>query len=447
MALKNRTDIKLNKKHQGKEFRNEFRFIGQVKPVRKKEQDGDTWFDVPFYEVTVTKTNKARKVLQFNVETAYKNELKVELAGMEKDLAYLYSSTHRKSASIKWDDRLNKDAYPDNTYHYIQQEWDKTEQLGNVIQTEMWVDVRGHYEFDTFTNDEGQETKFSKRIIDQVYPVKNGEVVITGLKEGDEFRAYNSSDKVFQLGFGKADKEGNASIKVGWLNPEGGSLFVCKVDGDTEGALVEVKYNDSVAVEGRFTVRNNITNDIQLIGEDGKKKYVPYVRDFRSPEFFEVNTFEMQLGIKSTYQDEATQDTKVNAVYLGYGKERSVPKDVELTVFYKAAEEGKVSFADAFGRLNRLDFLVVEGIDNNRAEFSMVEVAETEDDNPFENVSEKESSFERVTSGTKKGLEILKYIGGTYKKELLTEEEISNVLKPNDDPFAKVDISDDDLPF
>jgi hypothetical protein len=43
-------------------------------------------------------------------------------------------------------------------------------------------------------------------------------------------------------------------------------------------------------------------------------------------------------------------------------------------------------------------------------------------------------------------LKILKYLGGTYKKELLSEEEISLEQK-NDDPFAEVDIQDDDLPF
>jgi hypothetical protein len=373
MVLKNRTTIKLNKKHEGKEFRNEFRFIGQVKPVRKKDQDSDSWFDVPFYQVTETQTKKLRKVLQFNVETAFKNELKVELAGMEKDLAYVYSSKHKKSASVAWADRLNKDSYPDDTYHYIQQEWDKTEDIGNLIEEKMWVDVRGHYEFDTFKNDDGEEIKTVKRIIDQVYPLKNGEVLIKGLKKDDVFKAYDSAENGNYLGMGKADETGVVSIKVGWLNPEGGTLYVCKVDGETEGKRTAVTYNDSVTETDRITVRNNVTNDIQLIGEDGKKVYKPYVRDFKSPEFFEVNTFEMQIGIKSTYQDESTKDTKVNAVYLGYGKERSVPKDVELTVYFKASENGKTPFADAFARLNRLDFLVVEGIDNNRAEFAMVE--------------------------------------------------------------------------
>jgi hypothetical protein len=446
MVLKNRTTIKLNKRHDGKEFRNEFRFIGQVKPVRKKEQDGDNWFDVPFYQNTKTQTKKDRRVLQFNVETAYRNELKVELAGMEKEEAYLYSSTDKKSLPINWNDRLDKTKYPNNSYHYIQTEWDKTESISKLLVEGMWVDVRGHYEFGSFKNDEGEEFKTVKRFIDQVYPLKNGEVLIKGLKKDDTFRAYDAAEDGNYLGMGKADETGLASIKVGWLNPEGGTLYVCKVDGDSEGKRTPVTYNNEVAETDRITVRNNINNDIQLIGEDGKKKYVTYVRDFKSPEFFEVNTFEMQLGIKSTYQDDKTNDTKVNAVYLTYGKEKSVPQDVELTVYYKEASDGKKPFADAFARLNRLDFLVVEGIDNNRAEFALVEVQETEDDNPFEDVGEKTTSYEQVTTGTKKGLEILKYIGGTYKKELLTENEITLEQK-NDDPFAQVDIDSDDLPF
>ncbi|KON87457.1 hypothetical protein AF332_11875 [Sporosarcina globispora] len=446
MALKNRTTIKLNKKHEGKEFRNEFRFVGLVKPVRKKEVDGDNWFDVPFYQNTKTQTKKDRRVLQFNVETAYRNELKVELAGMEKDVAYIYSSKHKKSAPVDWNDRENKAAYPDETYHYIQQEWDKTEAISKYLVEGMWVDVRGHYEFDKFENDEGQEFKSVKRIIDNVYPLKNGEVEIKGLKKDDAFRVYDSESEGIQLGFGKANDEGVAAIKVGWLNPEGGELFVCKLDGETEGKRTKLEYTEDGVETDRITVRNNVTNDIQLIALDGKKEYVPYVRNFKSPDFFEVNSFEMQIGIKSTYQDEQTKDTKVNAVYLAYGKEKSVPKDVELTVYHKEAEEGKTPFADAFARLNRLDFLVVEGIDNNRAEFAMVEVEESEDDNPFEDVGEKVASYEQVSTGTKKGLEILTYVGGTYKKELLTDEEITEEQQ-NEDPFSSVNISDDDLPF
>src|SRR5690606_13708486 len=111
-------------------------------------------------------------------------------------------------------------------------------------------------------------------------------------------------------------------------------------------------------------------------------------------------------------------------VYLDYGRDKSTPKDVELTVFHKETEEGATSLATAFGRLNYLDFMVVEGIDNNRAETTLVEVEETEEDNPFEDVGEKTISYKEVSSGTKKGLEITSYVTGTYVKELLLEEEI-----------------------
>lgn len=447
MALKNRTDIKRNKKHGGKEFRNEFRFIGLVKPVRKKEQDGDSWFDVPFYQNTITATKKDRRVLQFNVETAYRNELKVELAGMEKDTAYIYSSKHKKSAPIAWEDRLDKTKYPDETYHYIEQEWDKTESLSKIITEEMWADVRGHYEFDVFVNDDEEEIKTVKRIIDQVYPLRNGEVTIKGLKDGDQFRVYDSETEGNQLGFGKADKDGVAVIKVGWLKPEGGTLYLCKVEGDTEGKRIVQEYNEDVVETERITVKNNVTNDIQLIGKDGKKQYVPYVRDFRDENFFEVNSFEMQLGIRSTYQKEETKDTKVNAFYLTYGKEKSTVRDVELEVFYKEPAEGKDAIASAFSKLEKLDFLVAEGVDNNRAEFAMVEIQETEDDNPFADVGEKTTAYEQVSTGTKKGLEILNYISGTFKRGILTEEDIAVESADVGNPFATVEISEDDLPF
>ena len=441
-------EVKLNKLHNGKEFSNSFRFVGLVKPVRKKEEDSDNWYDVPIYQVTKTQTNKDRRVLQFIVETAERNELKVELAGMEMEKANVYSSTHKKNHKIDWADRFNKDKYPDDTYHLIETDWDKVERLGKQIKAGMWVDVRGSYEFDTFTSDNGQEIKTVKRIIQQVFPLKNGEVEIKGLKEGDEFRVYDSAEDGILLGYGKANKEGIAKIKVGWLNPNGGKLYICKVENGNEGKRVEQEYNNSVTENDRIIVRNNIDSEIRIPKADGKGyEFITYVRDFKSENFVEINTFEMQIGIKSTYQDEETKDTKVNAVYLTYGKERSIPKDVELTVYYKEKEDGTTPLADAFARLNRLDFLVVEGVDNNRAEFALVEVEEAEEDNPFDNVGDKVTSYERVTTGTKKGLEITKYVGGTYQKQFLTEEEIELQQNNDDDPFGNIEINDDDLPF
>ncbi|WP_234900702.1 hypothetical protein [Bacillus altitudinis] len=154
----------------------------------------------------------------------------------------------------------------------------------------------------------------------------------------------------------------------------------------------------------------------------------------------------MQMGIKSVYQEEESKDTKINAAFLGYGKERSQVYDVELTVYHKEPEEGKRSIAEAFANLNRLDILVVHGIDNNRAEFATVEVEEQEEDNPFADVDEKVKSYEQVSTGTKKGLEILNVFTGTYAKNLLTEEEITGESEQQD-PFSNVSVSDDELPF
>lgn len=447
---KNKGEIKLNKVHNGKEFTNSFHFVGLVKPVRKKDNDSDNWFDVEFFDTTTTQTNKPRRVLQFNIETAFKNELKVELAGMEMPMANVYSSLHKKNFKINWEDRFDKSKYPDDSYHLIDTDWDKTEKLSKLVDKDIWVEVKGHYEFSSFTNDDGNEVNTVKRIIDQIIPLKNGEITITGLKEGEVFRAYDSAEDGIYLGMGKADKTGTATLRVGWLNPEGGKLYICKVENDTEGKRAEQEYNDSVVENGRITVKNNVDSQIRLPKADGKGfEYVPYVRDFKDENFKEINTFEMQIGIKSTYQDETTKDTKVNAVYLDYGKEKSVPKDVELIAYYKEASEGKQPFADAIARLNRLDFLVVEGIDNNRAEFALVEVEEKEEDNPFADVDEKVSDYEQVSTGTKKGLEILRYVTGTYSRELLTEEEISSETV-NGDPFANpptTEVSEDDLPF
>jgi len=451
MAKKNKGEIKINKKHEGKEFSNSFHFVGLVKPVQKKDKDTDSWYDVEIFDTNKTQTNKDRRVLQFVVETAFKNELKVELAGMEMGSAYAYSSTHKKTVKLDWNDRLDKSKYPDETYHLIQTDWDKAERLGQIVEKDMWVEVKGKYEFSSFTNDEGKEINNVKRIIEHVVPLKNGEVMIKGLTEGDTFKAYDSAEGGNYLGMGKADKEGVATVRVGWLNPEGGKLYITKVTDDVEGTRSEQSYSSTVVEGERITIKNNVDSQIGLPKVDGNRgyNYVPYVRNFKDESFTEINSFEMQLGIKSTYQDETTLDTKINGVYLDYGKDKSVPRDVELVVYHKEAEEGKTPFATAFGRLNHLDFLVVEGIDNNRAEFTMVEVAEKEEDNPFEDVSEKVTSYEQASSGTKKGLEVLRYIQGTFARELLTEDEITLNVTSNEDPFSKapIEVSEDDLPF
>lgn len=441
-------------KHGGKEFTNSFRFIGQVKPVRKKEEDSDNWIDVPLYQETITRSGKPRRVIQFNVETAYRNELKVELAGMEKDFAYAYSRKHGKSHKVDWADRFNKEKLPDETYHLMTQEWDLAEEIAEWLEVGQWVDIRGKYEFSTFTNDEGKEMNSIKRVITNIYPLKNGEVIVKGLKEGDEIKVYPNEKARQHIGYGKADKDGVATIKVGLLKPEGGEIFICKVEGDKEGKRSPQKYNDSITETERITIKNNIESVIKIETNDGTKKDIIYIRDFNDENFIEVNTFNMQLGIKSTYQDEETKNTKVNGVFLSYGKEKSIPNDVELTVYYK--ESQKTPLADAFARLNRYDFMEVKGIDNNRSEYAWVNVEDSDDDeNPFADVEEKTTRKEKVTTGTRKGLEILNYVNGSYMKELLTEEEFTKpeptikeeqqAQTKEENPFET--ISDDDLPF
>lgn len=441
MANQKKGKIKINAKHGGKEFQNNFHFVGLVKPVQKKDNTTDTWFDAEIFDVNETATKRERRVLQFNVETAKKNELKVELGGMENENAVLYSSTEKQSKFIAWNDRFDKDKYPNETYHLIETDWDKTLSLSKLVEVGMWVEVKGHYEFREFINTDGEKMEFKQRIIDYIIPLKNGKVTINSVNKGDTFRAFSDKEGTVFLGQGKGKDDGKAEINVGWLNPSGGKLYLCKVENDTNGDMMEVEYNESTCETERIKVENNITGQIRLPKEGGGFEYVDYVRDFDSEDFKEINKFEMQIGVKSAYQDEITKNTKVNAVYLSYGKERSNISNVELDVFYKEpTREGADALADAFGRLERGVLMVVEGIDNNRAEFALVEVQDEVDDNPFLNVEERTPSYERVTTGTKKGLEILSYVNGSYVPNGLSDEEIDGI-KPVDE------ISSDDLPF
>ena len=349
MTEQKQETVKLNKNHGGKEFNNYFRFIGKVRKVQKKEDE--TWIDKPYFENTTTQTNKPRRVVQFNLETSKENLLKVEQNGMEKEFAYAYSSSDRKSFRVNWADRFDKSKFPNDSYHLMLPEWDMCEVLGAKLEDDIWVEVKGKYEFSTFDAGQG-EMKLVKRMVTSIKPIENGQ-----------------------------------EVKIG-----------------------QAKVN--------------------------------YITDFDAPDFVEVNSFTMQVGILSTYQEEDSKDTKVNGVYLTYGKEKSTPQEVELIVPYKEPEAGKISLADGFAKLNRLDFIQVQGVDNNRAEYTYIEVEEDNSDfNPFADVSEedKKKQMKRVTSGTKKGLEVTAVVNNTYIKEMLTEEEVSNEVV--------IDISDDDLPF
>ncbi|QSF43465.1 hypothetical protein [Paenibacillus tianjinensis] len=347
-----------NKKHGGKQFKNSFRFIGKVSQVSKKDES-DSWIKQPIAKQYTTQSGKQRRLIQFEIETALSNRLRVELSGMEQKFAYPYSSTHKKSVTVDWADRNNKDKFPDNTYHPIEVDWDKCERLGKMIKADEWYEVRGNYSFEEFTKDDGSTTLFVKRNINSARPIVNGQI--------------QQEDGTFQT--------------------------------------------------------------VKHAGEE-----FDYVTDFSSPLFREVNYFSMQTGIRSTYQNEETKDTKVNGVFLDYGKERSEPKDVELIVYQTEVPEGKKSLADAFASLNTNDFIEVTGQDNNRATFAYVEVTEEIDSSdPFADVDDTQRVVrkERVTNGDKKGLEITGYVANSLMRDLLTEEEVKKtVAVTNDNPFG-----------
>lgn len=229
-----------------------------------------------------------------------------------------------------------------------------------------------------------------------------------------------------------------------------------------EGSWVEVrgKYEfDKSEFEGKeYLIVKRMINTLTVIEDGAAIKVgngeITYTTDFASENFVEINRFNLELGIRSVYQDEKTQDTKVNGVFLDYGKERSVPKDIELMVYYTPSE--KKPLADAFAALNRFDVVEVYGQDNNRVEYGDVIVESKVNDDPFADVEETQEKTKRTVVGSKKGLEILGVINGTYQRGLLTEEEITpNVTvaesNPFADPFANdgspIDISDSDLPF
>ncbi|MBX4152238.1 hypothetical protein [Paenibacillus lautus] len=369
--------IKVNKNHGGKEFKGSFRFIGKVGQVSKKNQQTDSWDKVPYYQEKMTKSDnpKPRRSLQFNIETAFSNNLKVEVAGMEQKYVYAYSRKHNKTVKLDWNVRFEKDKWKDlngkvtdidNTYHLIETPWDKAKQLTKYVEDDVWVEVKGEYEFESIDGDNG-EIEFKKRTISSVRPVVNGKII------------------------------------------------------DEEGNELPIKVNG---------------------------KEIVYVQDFESPDFIEVNSFNMQIGVKSTYQDETTGDTKVNAVFLKNGKERSEPMDVELIVYQKEVVENKKPLADAFATLKLGDFIEVTGQDNNRVTFSYVDIVEDlASDDPFADIddTEKVTRKERVTNGDKKGLEITGYVIGSKMLDFLTEEEFKktaeltseNPFETSEDPFSQ----------
>jgi hypothetical protein len=256
----------------------------------------------------------------------------------------------------------------------------------------------------------------------------------------------------------KADKFNESLVTGDWYEVKGKySIYEFANDeGETIKGFTRTVSNLNKIVDGKVM----IDGELKPVRVDNKE--LIYVADFDSPDFIEVNNFNMQIGIRSTYQDGATGNVKVNATYLDYGKQRSEPKDVELDVYQElVTEEGKKSLADAFASLNQYDFIEVKGKDNNRATYAWVDVPEViASDDPFADVEDTQrvTRQEKVINGAKKGLEITGYVGSSLMRDLLTEEEFKKSVAAttdspfenkdsnkftSDDPFAKVSSNDD----
>jgi len=365
---KNQSPVKLNKKHQGKEFNSFYHFVGKIKQAEKWDNELNQPVKQKFYVEDETYSGKPFRMLQFAVETAKDNDLDVRLKGYKNDYAYLYNSSTGESQSIKWDDRFDKSKYPNESFHLMETDWDKIERLNSLIVEGNWVEVKGEYEFGTFHNQEKGEINWRKRKIKDVEPVENGQDI--------------------------------------------------------------------------------------TVGKDKKVLMANYVTDFKDENFKEFNHVNMQIGINSVLEqkeDDPTQGVLVNAYFLDYGKEKSTPRKTQLKVDYNKPNEGKISLAEAFLKLERLDFLEVEGTDNNRPIFGNVEVGadKEEEDDPFEDLDEDEFSTKerKAITGTDKGVKIETFVKGSRIKNFLTEEEVTPPKPKNegkDNPFDNNNEEDKD---
>ncbi|WP_405101656.1 hypothetical protein [Oceanobacillus sp. FSL H7-0719] len=365
--------VKINKKHGGKEFKSSFHFVGKVKPFRRYENGMQV--PQPFFDETPTRTGKPQRRVQFVLETAKNNELKIEGRAYVQKLAYAYNREEGETVSVNWDDRFDKDKLPNEGYHFIDTDWDRLEKISELLEEGAFIEVRGEYEFDSFTNREGQEIKLVKRMISSAFPVEEGQ---------------------------------------------------------------EIKRNRKTVVEN-------------------------YVTDFESEDFEEVNHSSIQLGINTVFQEEGEKDVKINGYVLTYGKERSKPSYPELLVPYVEPPAGKVSLSDAFLQLSKFDFVEVIGKDFNTVTYADVEVTNEDDSSfdPFAQVdgAEKVVETKRAVSGTRKGIEILSIVDGSYVSEMLTEEEVKPLeqavsvndtsVDQKDNPFSNVDSNTnvDENPF
>lgn len=282
--------IKVSKKHGGKEFKSSFRLIGKVSQVSKKDES-DSWIKQPIYKQHTTQTGKQRRFIQFEIETALSNRLRVELSGMEQKLAYPYSSKHKKSVSVDWVDRNDKEKFPDNTYHPIEVDWDKAERLGQLINDEQWYEVRGQYQFDVFTPDNGEEKVFVKRIIQSVRPIVNGQI----LQEDGSFQTVKHAGVEFDYVTDFASpafREVNyfsmqTGIRSTYQNDETGDVTVNGTFLDfgklrSEPKDVELVVYQSEVAEGKKSLADafaslNTYDFIEVTGQDNNRATFAYV--------------------------------------------------------------------------------------------------------------------------------------------------------------------------
>jgi len=332
--MEGKKELKINKKHGGKEFKSTFHFVGLVKPHIKGI--GDKAQAMPLYTEKETINGNLKRDVQFDIYTSEFNNIKVATWGMEQEYVYPYSSVDKKSVEIKWNDRDNKSKYPNDSYHLILPPWDIAKAINDNVEFDKWIEVKGHYEFGKYTNDEGKEYPTIKRIIDSFDLVEDGQ-----------------------------------EIKI------------------------------------------------------GKNKTINYICDFKASDFQEINRFDLEIGIKSTYENE--DNIIINGVFLAYGKEASVPQDIKLTVFKERDEK----LAKGFTKMNRGDYIKVIGVDNNRPEFSLIPKTNIDDDDPFADLENQEEEYKYAISGNKKGLEIVRIVKGSFSKGMLSEEE----LEINEVPF------------
>lgn len=299
--------IKINKKHGGKEFKTSFHFVGKVKPFRKFENGAPT--PQPLFIEDETRTGKPQRRIQFVLETAKDNELKLENRAYIMDRAYAYNREENSTVSVKWEDRFDKEKLPNESYHLIDTDWDKLEKMAEVLQEGAFVEVRGEYEFDIFTNREGQEIKLTKRMVNSVFPVEEGQEIKHDRKvlvenyvtdfESEDFQEVNHN--AIQLGINTVfQEEGEKDVKVnGYVlsygkerskpsYPELKVPYIAPPEGKVSLADAFLQLNKFDFVEAIGKDYNTVTYADVEVGDDEKNSFDPFAQVDESEKLAET---------------------------------------------------------------------------------------------------------------------------------------------------------------